>query len=270
MKNTLKFLIVALILPYNFYAQSKNSNYTSAFNMGFSSINTIHQDINAIFGNQSGLANIQNSSVSLNARNNYFIPELSEIILGAAIPTKAGTFGLNTYYYGFDLYNEKIVGLAYARKITKSLSIGGQFNYLGYSIPTYGNRNLISFEIGGQYQINNKLNIGTHIKNPITIQITENQTLNTVITFGSSYQPSEKLLLAVEAQKDLKQALIIKGAFDYKLSELLALRGGVSTNPTLANFGFGLNFRDITLDFGASFHQTLGISTGLGVVYQFN
>ena len=52
------------------------------------------------------------------------------------------------------------------------------------------------------------------------------------------------------------------------ITDIFYLRGGISTNPTLSSFGFGLQMKNFKMDISSSFHQTLGITPGISLIYQ--
>jgi len=55
--------------------------------------------------------------------------------VGFAIPILAGTIGFNFHYFGTAEIRQNKIGLTYARKLSESLSIGGQFDWLSTQIP---------------------------------------------------------------------------------------------------------------------------------------
>ncbi len=227
-------------------------------------------DINSIFSNQAGLAYAKKTEVLLFAGQKYFLNEIRNIAAAVVYPSDLGAFGVNLQYYGFMDYNEQKIGINYARKLTENLSLGIQFNYQGYRIPEYGNKGVVSTEIGLRSQVLKGLIIAAHLSNPIRIEIADSENLPTIFTFGVAYIPSKKLTITVEAEKDIEFSAIVKFGLEYQLVEPVFIRVGVATNPTLFNFGIGFIIKEkLIIDAAASYHQTLGFSPAIGIRFGF-
>jgi hypothetical protein len=57
---------------------------------------------------------------------------------------------------------------------------------------------------------------------------------------------------------------------EYTPLELLSVRTGFSSASQLWDFGVGLNFKDFILDLTPTWNITLGWSTHVSLLYQFN
>ncbi len=225
-------------------------------------------DINSIFSNQAGLADLDGLSFTLVGENRFLLSEIRSLSAGAALPSKLGTFGLSLNYYGFDLYNEQRIGLAYARKLMNRLSIGAQFIFLNTNIPDYGNAANFTFELGLQAKLSKSLSLGVHTFNPGRVKLIEDERLPTLLGIGMQYQPSEKLFLIAEVEKDLDYTVRTRFGAEYQLIEQLWLRIGVATQPAEYTFGLGYTLKNsFRIDVSARYHQVLGFSPGIGITY---
>ncbi len=231
---------------------------------------TTFNDINSIFSNQAGLAGLDKTEIILFAGQRYFVNEIRNIAAAMAIPSGFGTFALNLQYYGFQDYNEQKIGINYARKLAQNLQLGAQINYIGFRIPEYGNRGVVSAEIGIQSQILKGLIIGAHISNPVRVELLDGENLPTIFRFGAAYIPSKKLTITAEVKKDIDFPTSVKFGLEYQLAEPFYVRAGVATNPTLFSFGMGVVITEkLIIDAAASYHQTLGFSPALSVRFGF-
>ena len=95
--------------------------------MGSSSV--MLQDRWAIHHNQAGLAWLDQKTVGAYYESRYTTSALG--LQGGAfvLPMDVGTFGLSVSAFGYSLYNETKVGLAYARKLSPMFSVGIQLDY---------------------------------------------------------------------------------------------------------------------------------------------
>ena len=113
------------------------------------------------------------------------------------------------------------------------------------------------------------LSIGVHVFNPTRAKVAgyNDERLPTVIRLGGDYNFSDRVILAIETDKDISQKAEFKAGIEYKAVKEFYLRIGVSTNPTLTCFGFGINLKNFKMDVSATYHQTLGISPQIGLSY---
>jgi len=75
-------------------------------------------------------------------------------------------------------------------------------------------------------------------------------------------------ILAVNP-KDIDKKAIFKAGIEYRIIEKIYVRGGITSDPTLYTFGFGINFKKLKIDFASSMHQTLGYSPQISIIYTF-
>lgn len=226
--------------------------------------------------NQAGIAKINCITAGLYAENRFLQEELSLAAAAAILPTPVGVFGLSIIHFGSSLYSETKAGLAYARNFGEKLSAGLQLNYMHTSISDgYGNKGTITAEIGIIYEFLPNIRIGAHIFNPTKATL---ETLNhhdideyisTVIRSGMTFIISQNVLVSIEVEKDIRHSPVPKIGFEYKPSEIISIRAGVSNNPVMNAFGFGLNMGKLQLDISASYHHVLGYSPQAGVIYSF-
>jgi len=236
--------------------------------MGGTGLNT--QDIHAAWANPAGLSGLDSLGFVFYGEQRFSLSELKQVSAVAAMPVgKAGGIGLILGYYGFDAYNEQRIGIAYGRKLSKNISIGAQLFSWNTKITEYGNKNLLSFELGGQARINHEVSLGVKVINPVRISVLEDEYLPTLMSFGLQYQPGDNILIQAEAEKDVLLPLRIRIGIEYALIDALDVRIGVATNETQLSFGFGYQLKKHwQLDFAAAYHQYLGFTPGIGLVYR--
>jgi hypothetical protein len=222
--------------------------------------------------NQAGLGFVRDISAGVSYENRFLVKEISVRGGAVALPIKAGTFGLCITNFGYSQYSENKYSLSFAKTFGEKLSAAIAMDYLSTKIAEgYGNRGALAAEAGIIAKPIKGLTIGAHVFNPTRARISsyDDERLPTIIRLGADYMFSDKVRFAVEAQKDIKYKAEFKAGLEYLPVKELYLRVGVSTNPTLSSFGFGLNLKNFKIDFAASYHQVLGISPQLGLTYTF-
>ena len=234
-------------------------------------VNNNQLNIDAMYGNQAGLAFLEEAALSLNAIRRFGLSELGSYSLVAAVPLDVGSFGIGLDYFGFEGYNERKISLAYSRKLFDNLSLGAQFNFFQLAIPEYGNQNALSFEIGLISKILENVYLGAHLINPVRAdKVSGVEEFPLIFNLGLLYQPSKKIQLRLEFEKDLDKEENIKIGLDYELAKILYLRLGAGTGPSNFSFGLGIDILEqLRFDFGSSYHNVLGFSPAGGFVYQF-
>jgi len=267
----LRYFFIAFFIALACCMQAQNglTSNTGARGLAMGNASLTFQHINSILSNQAGLSFIKTPSAILFTEQRFAVTEIRSIAAGFAYPTKSGVFGLNLNYFGFEDYNEQKIGLAYSRKLMDKLSIGAQVNYINFRIPEYGSQGFLSFDLGLQAQVLDDLILAAHIANPIGQEIVEDDNLPTVFKIGAAYCPSKKAVIMLEMEKDIDFETRIKGGLEYKLIEAFSLRAGFSSNPSAFSFGAGYTIKEqLRIDIGASYHNILGFSPGLGVIYE--
>ena len=183
---------------------------------------------------------------------------------------KYGVAGLNINYFGFGDYNEQKIGLIYARQLSKSFSLGLQLDYLSTRIPTYGQANSFTTELGFVYKMNKQLQLGAHAYNLVRTALPNGDRLPTIFKMGIAYLPSEKVSIYSELQKNINNPLDFKLGLEYRPVEKFYSRIGFNTAPFKMSGGFGFVKNNLSIDAAVSYHQILGFSPALSLSYQLS
>jgi hypothetical protein len=230
-----------------------------------------YSDLWAAYNNQAGLARLKSISFGLTYESRFMIPELATGGMAVALPTKrSGVFALSISYFGYTVYNEKKIGLAYSKAFGDKVSAGIQLDYLSTHLAEgYGDRNAFTMEAGIQAQLLKDLVIAAHVFNPTMTKLAEydDERIPTTLKLGLGYTVSGKVILSVESEKSLTEKGIFKAGIEYHIVKALYLRTGLSTNPGLYSFGFGLELDRLSIDMVSSYHQVLGFSPQLTLSY---
>ncbi len=229
-------------------------------------------DFWALFNNQAGTAWFTGIHIGMSFENRFLLPALTQEYLGLAVALKAGTFGIAVNRFGNNQYNELKAGLSFSRKFGHKFSVGVQLHYLRLSINhDYGNKNLISCEIGLMYQAGKHLWLGVQLLNPIPVVVTDSPAEHLPSTFciGMVYQFSDSFSGLIETEKDFNNPLIIRTGAEYHFARPAYVRVGMSTSPVSFTFGAGLEFGRFRFDIASGYHQALGFSPSGSIIYTF-
>jgi hypothetical protein len=268
MKKTLLALLLNCLCFIGF-AQNGIPQNAGARGAAMGNASLTFTDINSIFTNQAGLGYLEHLSFTAYGERRFVGADgLNSFLFGVAYPhKKIGTVGLSVHYFGYDKYNEQKIGLSYARKLFKRMSIGAQFNYLGTRIGEYGTAHSFTFELGILAKVSKQFHIAAHTFSPVQVQLPNGDVLPSLFKLGIAYIPSSQLRLTAEIEKDLENPFNGRFGIEYHPINILYVRAGVSTTPVMASFGLGLNMKGLKIDIAASYHTVLGITPSLSVSY---
>jgi hypothetical protein len=267
--TNLKLFFLVIFFPLATFAGNENlpvGARSAALN--HTSVNL--QDIWSTHHNQAGLASLTNIGGGIYYESRFTMKELSLKGGAVALPLKFGTFGLSVSSFGYSLYSESKVGLAYAMKLSEFFRAGVQLNYHNTHFGEgYGNINSFTAEVGIQADITEHLSMGAHVFNVSFTKMTDynNERIPTILRIGAQYQVGEKAIVAAEVDKNIYDKASFKAGIEYHVTEILYLRGGVGTEPTLASFGFGLKFNHFVVDLASGYHANLGFSPQISLSY---
>jgi hypothetical protein len=269
----MKKILLFKLFIFTFFSSAFGGNDPfagGARSLALGSCSVTLSDPYSVLNNQAGMAFQKEISFSLYAEQRYLQKELGYYAAGFTLPTKSGSFGLEINYNGFDLYNDKKIGLSYARLFSEKVSGGIQIDYLSSTISEYGTASAFTVEAGLLVKLSKQLTTAAHIYNPVAIKSGfADERIPTVFQLGLSYEAGKKILLLTEAEKDIDFPARFKAGIEYKIADALHLRGGVATNPSQYSFGAGINIKDLKIDFAASYHQVLGVTPALSLNYLF-
>ena len=228
-------------------------------------------DVFSIFHNPAGLARLNWREVGI-----YYSPapfglkELANGYVAYNEPTSIGSFGVGVMTYGFDLYRESKVGLAYSTNITDEFYLGAVVNYQSVSIKNYGSSGTLTFDCGGLLWLQSNLRLGFAIQNITrgTYGDEKNQ-IPVVFSSGISYDYNNQLSLNAAFIKELDFPASLRFGIEYNVIEYIDLRLGLCDNPNSFSSGIGINYSFVQLDYALFTHQDLGLTHQVGIIIQF-
>ena len=98
-------------------------------------------DVWSVQNNQAGLGFQKTFAGGIVYQNLFMMKELSTKAFGLAVPVKGGTFGLCISNFGYSIYSENKIGLAFGKSFGEKISAGISMDYLSTNISEYGKKN---------------------------------------------------------------------------------------------------------------------------------
>lgn len=222
--------------------------------------------------NPAGLAGLEVPTAGLFYQSHYLTNELSQQGLAFATPLGNGTVGISGDRFGYSLYNETTVSATYAMRFGDGLRAAVQFDYLGVRLgENYGNSNAFTAEVGVQAKLSDAIWIGAHLYNPTQAQIggPYDEQVPTLLRAGLGYTFSPKLVMTLDAEKDIDHEERFRFGAEYHPNQALYLRTGIRTGDVQGHFGAGFHLKQLEIDLAVAVRSQLGASPIISLNYRF-
>ncbi|OFY66878.1 MAG: hypothetical protein A3H98_13990 [Bacteroidetes bacterium RIFCSPLOWO2_02_FULL_36_8] len=276
------FLTLALLFYFSTKFFAANENFPiGARSWGMGNTSVTLSDEWAAFNNIGTTADLTQISGAYFYENRFGLPELTTQASAFIFPHPLlGNFSLSYQRFGDKRYNDQKIGIGYARNVA-----GIRFGFVADFLQTNVNlseqgegmqtKNSTVFEFGISTVFIKKIIVGAQVYNFSQTKLAYYETLNlneyipTIIRSGVAYTPIDKLIISVEAEKDLDHPSNYKAGIEYKIISALALRTGISTQPEMGYYGIGIILKMFQLDYALNVHDKLGISHHASVSLRF-
>lgn len=226
------------------------------------------------FHNPASLSEQVHPRLSVQVENRFIITALSTKCFSMAYPTNYFVSGLAFSHFGFSIYHEMMLGIAFARKFSEKFNIGLQFNYfVAYFSPS--NRYFGTFfpQIGLNLPLHKNLQLGFHLFNPFQVKLHSDLTtkrLPAIFSMGISAKFSPDFSWRIQTDKEVSSNYRYASALDYHLNEKLSFQAGVyGYEYMIPCMGFGCHFSQFSVDLAAEMHPLLGLITIAGIKFSF-
>lgn len=233
----------------------------------------VGKDFWGLYANPAGISGVNYMAAGLHIENHFLVSGLNYGAFGFVTPFKEKHYlGIDGSSYGFNNYRESRVGLNYATTLFSRLSLGTKFNYAIVSIPNYGSKGVFFVDAGLIGNVAKGFNLGFKVYNANQASLNKelSERVPTILSFGASYEISDKVLLVSDLEKNVNFPLSYRGGIQYAFVEKFKARVGVSTAPVSFNAGIGFQASNLVVDVATSLHQQLGFSSFLSLSYRFN
>ncbi|HOG19793.1 MAG TPA: hypothetical protein PKW37_05075 [Salinivirgaceae bacterium] len=224
------------------------------------------------FQNQALLTHFDSLYIEVYSSLSFAIKELGTHSLFAALPVLGGVSSIQYQYFGYTNYNENRMGLAYARKLTKNLSLGVQIGWLRTGMPApYGAYNNFIAEVGLSYRLSKRLIFGAHVFNPTQSKLVKDtdEIAHTAIRAGVAYYPIDALAYSFEIVQFLNQKISFRTGLDLSITQYLNVRTGYNHDNKTICFGVGANLKVLSINMALGYHNVLGYTPHISLGKQF-
>ena len=246
-------------------AQSGPYMFSGAGFQGNGQIGLLTEDAEAAIVFPAILASRDHGGWAVGAATRTGLSDLSEIA-GAVhlrLPWK-DQVGIGLQHTGIDGYSEQRISFSYARRLFEKLNAALQFDLNRNVAEEYDDIYVASWSVSFHAPLMKELSMSAWLYNPLGTESVLD--LPSMTRIGILYEPSEKIGIAVEAEKDWRQDLRFKAGINYHLHERISVRWGIGTKPSLVHAGITWNIFDgMAVSGGWRYHSRLGSSLSASV-----
>jgi len=173
-----------------------------------------------------------------------------------ALPWK-DQVSLGVQHTGIEGYSEQRITFSYARRLFQKLNAAVQFDLNRNSVIEYDDIYGTSWSFSLHAPLMKELSMSAWVYNPLGD--VGNLDLPSMARFGVLYEPSDKIGLAVEVEKDWRHEARFKAGVNYRIHPRFAVRFGVGTEPALFHAGVSWHFlQQMAISGGWRYHSRLG------------
>lgn len=223
----------------------------------------------ALYYNPAGLWVINSFHTQMFYSAPFNMPDLSTVACNLTYPTAYGNGTFNVETYGFDLYRETSVGIAYSQAYRKKLLFGLVLNYNHLAIKRGGHAGTFGADIGLLYKPHDHLAVGMMAKN-INRPELGGDPLPQVFCAGAAYTGLSPLTVSMDLYKDVRYPADLRLGVEYVFLKRLYVRTGFSTKPSHFTGGFGFDFGMGVIDYAFYTTGDLGVTHAVSTSIYLN
>lgn len=171
---------------------------------------------------------------------------------------------LGVQHTGIEGYSEQRITFSYARRLFQKLNAAVQFDLNRNSVVEYDDLYAASWSFSLHAPLMKALSMSAWVYNPLGD--VGHLDLPSMARFGILYEPSDKIGLAVEVEKDWRHEPRFKAGVNYRIHPRLAICFGVGTEPALFHAGVSWHFlQQMAISGGWRYHSRLGSALSASV-----
>jgi hypothetical protein len=241
------------------HSMENNGRGTKAIGMANAFV-AVSDNLWAINYNPAGLTQVTGiQCAAFIIPNQFGLPELRTTALAAAVPFSFATFALKAEKFGFDLYKETEVGMAFALKLDQNISGGLSLNLHRLDIARYGSTQNVIFNGGILAYALKGVKVGFNFNNMMGATVGRlGEKIPQLFALGACWSPLDDLLVSLEMEKDIRYPASIKWGMEQMVFDVLVFHAGVANNPEKYSAGIAVKYSFFEFGYAGYSHLDLG------------
>ncbi len=263
-------LLIGLCFPVGVFGQSIFVNSPASLGRGATGVTSA--DLWSPILNPAGISQAASPSASVAYHLPYFVNELSSKSALGIVPFRFGVLSAYVNQYGYSLYQENKVGIAYARSLAPNLHASFQLNFQNTHLSQSGSGSQLYAGLGIIYAPLDAVKLGFYISNPEQSSITVMESTSkipSIFILGFNWSASSDFDVSCEVEKQNGFDMLYKMGLEYSINQRIWIRTGVLGKPVNYTLGLGFEVMGFLWDAGMAHNEVLGMSSCFGIAYQF-
>lgn len=222
----------------------------------------------SVYHNPGGVGALNHSFVSVGYFRALPVAGLHTVGAQGVLVNKLLNVGFSADSFGDKYYRESRVGAVLAKKMDK-VSLGLKMSYLGVSVDELSNRNTVLGEVGMIVTPSRFFSLGLHLMNFTSAKLYGDVNLPTVISFGASINPGDKVNISSQLDYILNQKPKLRVGLNYRIREELALSTGINPEMRSVHFGANVLIKQYGFCYAVATHPNVGLAHNLSLIFKF-
>jgi hypothetical protein len=229
------------------------------------SLGNVHALSNEVL-NPASISFSKQKQAGISIMNRFGMKELNSANIYLKYPNQWVGVGLKLSTFGYEDYRIIQSQASLAKKLTNKFSLGVQLAYINESsILEDSSNHFITSGVSIYYVMNEQIALTILGEN---ILHSFKQNLLTVYG-GMKYEPIENTTILLEASYGKEALFNFSIGFEYEIFDQLTLSTGFRTNPKMPSLGLAYKWNQWRVETGFSLHPQLGISSMVGINFEF-
>ncbi len=219
--------------------------------------------------NPASFSSVKNFRTSLFYSPSQFeLPQLSGSGALAIEHFEFGNVGIAISTFGFSLYRETIGTINYSDVVGNNVSYGINVNVNHLSLERYGTAVALGIDIGASFKVVDDVRIACALLNINRPKFKNDEDLPQQFMVGASYTLFDLTTLTVDAVKDVRYPISLRGGIEISPHASFRVRAGISDSPSRLFGGVSVTYSVFRFDYGIATHQELGASHSIGLSFE--
>lgn len=206
--------------------------------------------------------------------NRYAMKELGTVSASFLYPNKILDTNISVSSYGYDAYRESMFLVSVSKMLGKRFTLGMAVTYRFLQTEVMDESPAqLAVDLGITYRPVKDLLLGVSMLNYPSVTLNKNEEMNTISDYslhaGFAWQFLSQLVLTGEVINTKETAITGNLGIEYEPITNFRIRAGMSVAPLIPGMGVGYSFSFFTVDAAVTYHQLLGVSTGIGLKTTF-
>ena len=209
--------------------------------------------------------------LALHGAQLHGLPELRFAGIRIVAPFQEGAIAGGVSAFGFNLYRHFVLDAGFGRRFGfgthRQVHAGVRAEWNQVYIANHGQAGALGLTGGVLLPITPFVSLGAVAYNLTAVAGPLRSDLRRCLAVGAVWQPSEAFAMTTDVAKEVRSPLSMAAGIEIRLTQALALRGGIASGPRQASGGIGLSLASVRVDFAAQRHEILGWTPSMSLLY---